>query len=68
MSLTTGRALVTGGAGFLGSHEIPLAAVPVEVDELADRWSRAHVFQATAGGMVGQGFRYLKRKLQPYLN
>ena len=48
--------------------EIPLAAVPVEVDELADGWSRAHVFQATAGGMVGQGFRYLKRKLQLTLN
>lgn len=45
--------------------ELPLPEVAVEVDEMADAWSRTHVFQATAGGMVGQGFRYLKRKLLP---
>jgi len=47
--------------------EIPITKVPVKVDELADAWSRTHVFEATAGGMVGQGFRYLKRKLHPTL-
>lgn len=45
--------------------ELPLVEAPVEVDERADAWSRTHVFQATAGGMVSQGLRYLKRKLRP---
>jgi len=45
--------------------ELPLAPVPVEVDEKADAWSRTHVFQATTGGMAAQGFRYLKRKFRP---
>ncbi len=40
----------------------PLEAVPVEVDEKADAWSRKVVFGATTKGLVDQAIRYLRRR------
>lgn len=44
---------------------LPAAAVPVEVDERADAWSREVVFGATTSGLVGQAFRYVRQKIRP---
>ena len=41
---------------------LPLAEVPVELDERADAWTRRHHFRATPAGMLGQASRYLKRR------
>jgi len=43
---------------------LPLAEVPVELDERADAWTRRHHFRATPAGMMGQAGRYLKRRLR----
>ena len=45
--------------------ELPTTAIPVEVDEKADAWSRNVVFGATTSGLVGQGVRYVKGKIRP---
>ena len=42
---------------------LPVADVPVAVDERADRWSRRVVFGATFPGLVRGGFRYLKARV-----
>lgn len=44
---------------------LPMRAVPVEVDDKADAWSRNVVFGATTSGLIGQGFRYVKGKFHP---
>ena len=41
---------------------LPLAQVPVELDERADAWTRRHHFRATPAGMMGQAGRYLRRR------
>ncbi len=41
---------------------LPLAQVPVELDERADTWTRRHHFRATPAGMMGQAGRYLRRR------
>jgi len=43
---------------------LPTIPIPVEVDERADAWSRRIVFGATTGGLIGQGVRYLRQRLQ----
>ncbi len=49
------------------SEDIPLPtrAVPVEVDEKADAWSRKVVFGSTTSGLIGQGIRYVRQRLTP---
>ena len=44
--------------------DLPLAQVPVELDERADRWTRRHHFRATPTGMMGQAGRYLKDRIR----
>jgi hypothetical protein len=41
---------------------LPLAEVPVVHDAKADAWTRAHHFQATWRGMLGQADRYLRSR------
>lgn len=45
-----------------GEMALPLADVPVELDEKADAWSRKVVFGATTKGLVQQAVRYLRRR------
>ena len=42
---------------------LPTEAVPVEVDERADAWTRRHHFKATVPGFIVQGTRYVRRRL-----
>jgi hypothetical protein len=42
---------------------LPTEAVPVEVDERADAWTRRHHFKATVPGFIAQGTRYVRRRL-----
>ena len=42
---------------------LPLAQVPVEVDEQADAWTRKHHFRATASGMMDQFRIYAMQRL-----
>jgi len=45
--------------------DLPTSVAPVEVDERADAWSRRVVFEATAKGLAGQGYRFLRSKISP---
>jgi hypothetical protein len=45
------------------SIRLPLAEVPVEIDERADAWTRAHHFRVTPRGIVDQTARYLRRRI-----
>ena len=52
---------------YLRSSEeiaLPLAEVPVTVDEKAEVWSRTNVFAATPGGIAEQWCRYLRRRVE----
>ena len=44
-----------------GEIELPLADVPVVVDEKADRWTRAHHFKANWRGILQQGQTYVRQ-------
>ena len=46
----------------VGVAAIPIADVPVRLDEQADSWTRRHHFRATWGGMMGQAGRYLRQR------
>jgi hypothetical protein len=43
---------------------LPLRTVPVELDERADAWTRAHHFRVTPHGLAQQASRYLRRKIR----
>lgn len=47
----------------VGSIDLPLAEVPVEVDEHADAWTRTHHFRATTSGMMDQFRKYAMQRL-----
>ncbi len=53
--------------GYLREVEairLPTGAVPVEIDERADAWTRRYHFGATVPGFAAQGARYLRRRLR----
>jgi hypothetical protein len=49
----------------LGQAQIPLAAVPLEVDERADRWTQRHHFRADWRGIFRQAQTYLQHRGRP---
>ena len=46
----------------IGQALLPLAPVPVVLDEKSDAWTRTHHFRATWSGMREQGERYLRQR------
>lgn len=47
----------------VGRVSLPLADVPVEVDEPADSWTRTHHFRATTSGMMDLFRKYAMQRL-----
>ena len=47
----------------VGEVRLPLAEVPVKVDERADAWTRKHHFRATTSGMIDQFRKYAMQRL-----
>lgn len=46
-----------------GVMTFPLPQVPVELDERADAWTRAHHFRITPRGIADQAARYLRQRI-----